>query len=189
MGLSVQHGKDAAFWLAAVLVACVLALGFPSERSVMGSLPPLAAKDLNRKHLQLPADLGAERTLALIGFDRSHAPGLDSWVQGLRLQTEPGIAWLRMPVLNDPGNASHREALEAFLMARYPNRQDRARMVPVFTDRDQFVRTAGLTSTSQPHAVVLSRSGEVLARAEGWYSEEKAQALLETLSETSVAGR
>lgn len=185
MGYSVHHGKDAVFWLAAVLLACALALGFPSERSVMGSLPPLAAKDLNHKRLQLPADLGAERTLALIGFDRSHALGLDSWVKGLRLQDEPGIAWLRMPVLNDPGNASHREALEAFLLARYPNRQDRARMVPVFTDRDQFVRAAGLTSTRQPHAVVLSRSGEVLARAEGWYSEEKAQALLETLAETT----
>lgn len=188
MGLSVQHGKDAAFWLAAVLVACVLALGFPSERSVMGSLPPLAAKDLNHKRLQLPADLGAERTLALIGFDRSHAPGVDSWVQGLRLHQQPDITWLRMPVLNDPGNTHHREALEAFLMARYPDRQDRARLVPVFTDRDQFVRTAGLTSTRQPHAVVLARSGEVLARAEGWYSADKAQALLETLSETSGTG-
>ena len=184
MGYSVQYGKDAVFWLVAVLAACVLALGFPSERSVMGSLPPLAAKDLNHKRLQLPADLGAERTLALIGFDRSHAPGVDSWVQGLRLQTEPGITWLRMPVLNDPGNTHHREALEAFLMARYPDRQDRARLVPIFTDRDQFVRAAGLTSARQPHAVVLSRSGEVLARAEGWYSADKAQALLETLAET-----
>lgn len=187
MGFSVQHGKDTAFWLMAVLAACVLALGFPSERRVMGSLPPLAAKDLNHKRLQLPADLRAERTLALIGFDRSHAAGLDSWVQGLRLQTEPGIAWLRMPVLNDPGTTHHREALEAFLMARYPDRQDRARLVPVFTDRDQFVRTAGLTSTRLPHAVVLGRSGEVLARAEGWYSEDKAQALLETLAETGHA--
>lgn len=187
MGLSAQHRKDAVFWLLAVLAACLLALGFPSERRVMGSLPPVTAKNLNQKHLQLPADLGGERTLALIGFERGHAAGVDSWVQGLRLHQQPGIVWLRMPVLNDPGNTHHREALEAFLMARYPDRQDRARLVPVFTDRDLFVRTAGLTSAREPHAVVLGRDGEVLARAEGWYSEAKAQALLETLAETGPA--
>lgn len=185
MADSLHHAKDAMFWLAAVLAACLLALGFPSERSVMGQVPPLAAKDLNHKHLQLPADLGAERTLALIGFERSHAAGVDSWVEGLRLKDTPDIRWLRMPVLNDPGNAHHREALEAFLLARYPQRQDRARLVPVFTDRDGFARAAGLTSVRQPHAVVLGRDGEVLARVEGVYSAEKAQALLETLADTA----
>ncbi len=182
MGHSLQHGKDALFWFAAVLAACLLALGFPSERSVMGSLPPLTASDLNHQRLQLPADLRADRTLLLIGFDRSHAAELDTWVRGLRLKERGDVAWLRMPVIQDPGNASHREAMEAMLTARYPLPGERARLVPVFTDRDRFVRHAGLSTSALPHAVVLGRNGEVLARVEGGFTEDKAHALRDTLA-------
>ena len=53
--------------------------------------------------------------------------------------------------------------------------------MPVFTDRADFVRAAGLVTTDQSYAVVLNRRGEVLARVEGQFDAEKARTLRETL--------
>ncbi len=54
-------------------------------------------------------------------------------------------------------------------------------MVPVFTDREAFIRAAGISSAKHASVLVLDRSGQVLARVEGPYNEDKARALRETL--------
>ena len=50
----------------------------------------------------------------------------------------------------------------------------RARLVPVFTDREAFIRAAGLSSAKHASILVLNRDGKVLARAEGSFNEDKA---------------
>ena len=173
--------KDILTWVGAVTVAMLLAFVGPSEHQLTGAVPPLAAQDLNRQPLQLPAGLPSERTLALIGFQRAHAVALDTWVRGLGLREDAQVDWLRMAVVNDPGDDQAREALQSRLQARYPNPMDRAHLVPVFTDRDAFVRAAWLPNAEQAYAVVLSRAGQVLARADGAFDEDKARALLNAL--------
>lgn len=173
--------KDILTWVGAVAVAMLLAFVGPSERQLMGAMPTLQAQDLNQQPLQLPAGLPSERTLALVGFQRAHAGALDTWVRGLGLREDAQVDWLRMAVVNDPGDDQAREALQSRLQARYPNPVDRAHLVPVFTDRDAFVRAAHLPSAEQVYALVLSRSGDVLARAEGAFDEDKARALMDTL--------
>ena len=66
-------------------------------------------------------------------------------------------------------------------MARHPADIDRSRLVPVFTDRDAFMRATGLPGNEHAWVLVLDREGKVLARAEGGFDQDKAQALRETL--------
>ena len=172
-------------WALAVLVALTLAAVTPSETHVMGHLPALSAKRLDQQPVSLPEGLPAGRTLALITFQRSHRPDLESWIDGLRLRDNPAIPWLRMAVLSDPGDPDGRSAIETRLLAHYPAAGDRARVVPVFTDRSAFIRATGLDGTEQMYAVVLSRNGEVLARVQGRFDADKAQLLRETLLEPS----
>ena len=168
-------------WLLAVSVALALASLAPNEASVMGHMPSFTARTLDRQALTVPDGLPAERTLALIAFRGTQQAHIDGWVQGLNLHGDPSIAWMRMPVLNDPGNAAARSVIEARLLRKYPADAERARLVPVFTDREQFVRSAGLNGTDQVYAVVINRRGEVLARAEGAFDVDKAKNLRETL--------
>ena len=86
-----------------------------------------------------------------------------------------------MPVLNDPGSSVARSVIETKLLRHYTADAERARLLPVFTDRDQFVRSVGLRGTDQVYAVVINRQGEVLARAEGAFDADKALNLRETL--------
>lgn len=168
-------------WLAAVSGAVLLAYATPNESSVMGRMPSFTAKRLDQQHVVLPEQLPAERTLALVAYRREQRHEIDSWVQGLRLRESEDIAWLRMPVLDDPGTEHGRRDIETRLLARHVTEADRARLVPVFTNREAFIRAAGLSGPEHASVLVLDREGKVLARVEGAYDEEKAQALRQTL--------
>jgi hypothetical protein len=168
-------------WLAAVSAALALAVIGPNESSLMGRLPVLAAKRADQPRLLLPQGLPAERTLALVAFQRSQRGEIQSWVDGLRLEEDRTISWLRMAVLNDPGNEQAREAIEARMSERLNSGTDRSRLVRVFTDREAFVRAAGLSSAEHAWVLVLNRDGKVLARAEGAFDEDKARAMRQTL--------
>ena len=168
-------------WLAAVSAALALAVAAPDESNVMGRLPTLFAKRLDQQPVVLPQQLPAARTLALVAYTREQGDEIDSWIRGLRLDEDASIPWFRMRVLNDPGNESARSAIEDKLLARHPSKTDRSRLVPVFTDREAFVRAAGVSGAEHASVLVLDREGKVLARAEGVFDEAKAQALRETL--------
>lgn len=176
-----QLGLNMLWWPLAALLALVLAVVGPNESSVMGRLPALTAKRLDQRTVVLPGGLDAERTLALIGFDRRHRAEIESWIEGLNLHHDSAIAWVRMPVLNDPGNPAERQAIESRLLSRFNSPWERARLLPLFTDREAFIRAAGLSGSEHAHAVVFNRQGEVLARVEGPFDPDKAQSLREHL--------
>ena len=67
------------------------------------------------------------------------------------------------------------------MLARHPSESARARLIPVFTDREAFIRAAGLSSADHASVLILDREGIVLARAEGRFDQDKARALRETL--------
>ena len=172
-------------WLGAAGLAFALAFAAPNEASVMGQLPTVMAQTLLRTPVAVPEGLPSERTLALITFKRGQHAEAESWINGLDLRNDPSITWMRMPVLNDPGTLTGRSAVEQKLLSHYPADNERARMVPVFTDRASFVRAAGLNGTDQAYAVVINRQGDVLARAEGQFDVAKAEALRENLKQHS----
>jgi len=172
-------------WLLAVGLAFGLAVASPNDSSVMGRLPAFMAQTLLRQPVTVPEGLPSDRTLALITFQRGQHTQVESWIQGMNLRNDPSIAWMRMPVVNDPGTLVGRSAVENRLLKHYPEDTERAKLVPVFTDRASFVRSAGLGSTDQVYAVVVNRQGEVLARVEGQFDADKAQTLRETLRQQS----
>ena len=168
-------------WLAAVVGALVLAFAGPNESSVMGRLHPVTAKRLDQQVITLPQGFTADRTLALVAFQRGQRAEIESWIDGLRLRQEQGISWLRMPVLDDPGTETARNDIHNSLLARHSTSGDKARLVPIFTNREAFIRAAGLSGTDHASVLVVNREGKVLARAEGLFDHDKAQALRETL--------
>ena len=166
-------------WFFVVAAAAVLAVATPREPGVMGRLPSVVGQLLQHK----PAVLvrGEERILALITFHRSQRKDVESWISGLQLNHDRSIPWVRMPVVNDPGDPASRAAAEDRLLARYASAQERSNLVPVFTDRAAFVQSAGLDGTDRAYVLVINRSGDVLARVAGEFDETKAQTVRDTL--------
>jgi hypothetical protein len=173
--------KSTIAWFATVVGACAMALAAPEESAVMGYLhAPVAVKRAGQMTVPLPEALPAARTLAIVAFQRHQRSEVQSWIDGLRLR-DGAIAWVKMPVLSDPGNDRERKRIEDRILARHQESGDSARVVTLFTDRDEFIRAARLSGAEHASVLVLDRDGRVLARAEGEYNEAKAQALRETL--------
>lgn len=168
-------------WAGIALAALVFAFAAPQDASVMGRLPELKAQWANQPPVAFPKGLPAERTLALVTFHRDHRKDAESWIKGLQLRDDPSIAWVRIPVVNDPKDPVLRGEVENRLMSRYASDAERLNLHPVFTDRAAFIQSTGLGNADQAHALVVNRDGEVLARVSGQYDEAKAQALLQTL--------
>jgi hypothetical protein len=168
-------------WLAAVALAIGLALASPNEASVMGQLPAFMSRTLLNQPVAVHDGQPSGRMLALINFQRGQRSQIESWIAGLNLKNDPSIAWVRMPVINDTGDSKARDAAQNRLLDHYTAETDRAKLVPVFTDRASFARAAGLNGVDQVYAVVINRNGDVLARVEGGFDPEKAQSLRETL--------
>lgn len=168
-------------WVGAIALALGFAVAAPNERGLLGKLPSLSAKRLDQVPITVPHELPSERTLVLVVFSKAHRPQAQSWVDGLGLQDDSTTPWVRMPVWDDPGDASQRGRIEKALMERYPSATDRARLVPLFTDRQAFVRAANLPGTEQPVVLVIDRTGTVLARAVGAYDPVKGAVLRQTL--------
>jgi len=166
-------------WLGAATGALVLAGAAPSETGMMGRLPRPALQRLG------PPGLPSQRVLALVGFDRRHRAEINSWIDGLRLHHDRSIPWVKMPVLEDPGTEAARQAMEGRLRATHDLPPQR--LVPVFADRDQFIRAAGLSGGDHASVLVLDRDGQVLARAEGRFDAARATAIRETLLEPWAA--
>jgi hypothetical protein len=175
-------------WIGAILAAATFAVATPTESSVMGRLPSLMVTRLDQQTIPLLAGFPAERTLALIGFNNSHRADIESWIKGLCLTRSDAIPWVRMPIVNDPGDAAGREAIETRLRTRFANDPSRASVLPVITDRAAFSRAVGLSGTDKAYAVVVNRQGEVLARVEGEFDAAKAETLRGTLKDEGVLG-
>ncbi len=168
-------------WVFAIALAVSLAVASPTESSVMGRLPPLVAKGVDRQTVALPAELPGVRTLVLVTFGADQRSDAEGWINGLQLRDSPLIRWVRMPVINDPGDEAGRTAKEERLFGHYSANADRKTLLAVFTDRPAFLRNAGLGAHDRVYAMVLNRDGEILARAEGPFDADRAEALRETL--------
>ena len=166
---------SAGVWLAAGATAFGLMLLAPNERSVMGQLPPLAAKARDQHLLALPQELPAERTLALLVFRGDQKEEVRSWIDGMRLGQDQSNPWLKVRVLPPEGNA------RAAAPAVVPPGGRPEHLLSVATNVNEFAQAMVLSGTEHAQVVVLGRDGQVLAKAQGAFDEDKARALLETL--------
>lgn len=177
-----------AAWLLAATLAFFLAFSSPTESRVMGHLPTFFSHNLKQQPVALPQGLPSDRTLALITFKRGQRQQVDgwvNWVKNLNQSSPNAVNWMRLTVVNDPGNDGARGEVWTRLLEKYPGDAERANFVPVFTDHASFVQASGVSGTDQVLALVLNRQGDVLARAEGPFDADKAQSLLETLKAKS----
>lgn len=169
--------KYASTWFAVMALALLLALASP--RHAVGRLPPQVGQTV-APQVQAAAQ-GSQRVIALVTFKREQRPEAESWIQGLQLDRSTAIPWVRMPVLADPGNEGARAQAQGRILVHYTKPEDRARLVPVITDREAFLQSTGMPDASSAYVLVLNSEGDVLARVQGAFDETKAQAVRDTL--------
>ena len=165
-------------WVLVVLVAVLLASAVPPAHPALGRLPP----DISQKIVNVPvaATRDDDRMVVLVTFKRDQRMAVESWINGLKLQDQ-SIVWVRMPVIDDPGEPALRAQAESRLMARYASPGERANLLPLITNRARFVQLTGLRDATEASVLVINRRGDVLARVAGAYDADKAAIVMDTV--------
>ncbi len=164
-----------AAFLAAILPLSTAAQSV-SPAPVIGQMPVIQAETLSERKVTLPQDLPGEKTLAVIAFESAQQTNINTWVQGLSLNTatEP---WVELPVVG-PKNRFSRALIDGGMRMGIRDEAMRNRVITLYTDRETFVQAMGFkSSTKTIYVAVINRSGQVLASVEGDYTSEKAAIL------------
>lgn len=142
-------------------------------------MPSVISEDLNYKKITVPSDLPGKKTLVIIAFQRKQQKNVDSWTQGMKL-TKSLLPWVEMPVINDPGSIG-RWFVNSGMRRGVTGTDSRAHVITVYTSKKKFLSALGITDETYVYALVVDRSGHVLAFIKGDYTPEGAQKILGAL--------
>lgn len=175
-------GRSLARWLALLPLmvwapGAAFAQALPPTAVVgLGQMPVIQAQTLAQQKLVLPQDLPADKTLALIAFEREQQANVNTWIEGLGLNTatEP---WVELPVVGPQGSFM-RAVIDNGMRMGIRDEAMRRRVITLYTDREAFVQAMGLPNGMRTiYAAIIHRSGQVLAVVPGDYTPEKAAVL------------
>jgi hypothetical protein len=134
--------------------------------------------DLNGAATEIPSGLPQARALLLLGFRHDDHAALDAWREGLGLNSRDSD-WFEVPVIG-VGNSMIRAMIVRGMRNGVTGATDRARFAPAFADAAAIAQQLGV-DPSAPAAVVVDRTGRVLAYASGAFDPAKAAALIHVL--------
>ena len=176
MGAPFIRGIAGSVVLLAASAAC---FGVHAQGNSVGKLPTTTTESLSDKSIVLPRDLPAERTLLLVAFERDQRAALATWKKGLDLAAGK-TPWIELVVVG-PQNAFVHTMIVRGLRREIAEGPTRDRIAPVFAEQTPYAQSLGLSAVSA-HALIVDRTGKVLAYADGEYSPAKAQPRLSSLT-------
>jgi hypothetical protein len=169
-----------ALWLSAFAPTMLLVNPAYSQTAAISKMPELKTETLAERELTLPKDLPGEKSLILMAFEREQQKNVDTWINGMKLADSP-IPWIETPVIN-PQNRLFRAFINGGMRRGITDEKSRERTITLYTDRLALLKAMGLPEiTTTIYAVVVDRTGNVLAKVEGDYTKEKADTLIAAL--------
>lgn len=126
--------------------------------------------------MALPGDFRADRTLAVVAFQRWHQARVDRWIARAVAAGVPPttrgvtgpipVAVVELPVLSI-GWRPVRRMIDGGMTAGIGDPDVLARTVTVYTDVAAFQRALAIPNSDDVHALVVGRDGAILARGHG----------------------
>ena len=138
--------------------------------------PPVAGRSLLGAKVALPRDSPADRTLAVVAFQRWQQERVDRWIARAvaagvppttRGATGPiPAAVVEVPVLSIQWRPVRR-FIDGGMTAGIGDPDVLARTITVYTDVAAFQRSLAIPNSDDVHALVVTRDGGILARSHG----------------------
>jgi hypothetical protein len=152
----------------------------PDGAAKQDAFPHIEVKNLADETKAFPEQFPGEKTLLLIAFEREQQDQLEDWSARLSLRAPGAPEWLELPVIDDPG-AFMRWFVDVGMKGGIDDPAVRRRVFTIYAPRQDFIRIIGLPNTTQVHLVVADRSGRILCKVSGEWSEEKEKSLKSAL--------
>lgn len=143
-----------------------------------GQFPPLQSETLNQKAVSLPQDFGGRRSILLIAYKMNQQSVVDSWLPFLNAMSAKykGVRFYELPTIGS-NIGFMRGFIDGGMRNGIADSATRDRTITLYTDVAALQASLGVSGTSTIHAVVIDRSGKVLAVVKGAYREAAAAKL------------
>lgn len=138
--------------------------------------PEVAGRTLLGAELVLPRDFPADRTLAVVAFQRWHQSRVDRWIDRAvaagvpatprGLQQPMPVAVVEVPALATQWRPVRR-FIDGGMTAGIGDPDVLARTITVYADMGAFRRALAIPSNADVWAFVVERDGSVLGRGHG----------------------
>ena len=147
--------------------------------------PVVSGSNLNRQEFEFPRDFGGELNLVIVPFQRYQQILVNTWIPTAQEMeaSYPGFIYYELPTVYEMPVIS-RTFLNEGMRAGIPDETSRERTITLYLDKESFKSALGITSEDDIHLFLVNRDGEILWQANGEFSQEKANDLLELIQNT-----
>jgi hypothetical protein len=149
--------------------------------------PVVTGYNLDRKELEFPSDFAGRVNLLFVPFLRNHQDDVDTWIptaQQIESDFE-GFIYYELPTLSSMSTL-YRTFLNEGMRAGIPDSTSRQRTVTLYLDKEQFKSALDIPSEREIYLFLVNQAGEILWRAVGGFSQEKADDLKQYLRESKL---
>ncbi len=126
----------------------------------------------------MPGGFAGDRNLLLIAFQREQQADIDTWLKRMPpvLAAHPSMRYYELPTIQK-GYKMVRFFIDNGMRGGIPDKQQRARTITLYIDKEPFKKALEIQSESTVYAVLIDKAGKVLWRESGRANESKVQAL------------
>jgi len=144
--------------------------------------PTISGSNLERRTFNLPADFEGELNLVAVAFLREHQDLIDTWAETAErlTQADSRLRFYEVPVLSE-ANGMFSFVIDGGMRAGIPSRATREATITLYTDREAFLKTAGLPGPQTIYLLLTDRSGKIFWRGQGAYTEAQGASLEEAI--------
>lgn len=144
--------------------------------------PTVSGKNLERNSFQVPGDLDGALNVLLIAFQRWHQSLVDTWVPFLQqIEEEHGaVRYYELPTIQQM-NPFSRIFINEGMRAGIPDPTARERTITLYLDKEAFREALDLPHEEDIFVLLVDRKGQVLWRASGGLTSEKAESLMSAI--------
>lgn len=146
--------------------------------------PVVSGANLDRQEFEFPRDFGAELNLVIIPFQQYQQQTVNTWLPFAQ-EVEasfPGFIYYELPTIYELPVLS-RTFINEGMRAGIPDQTARERTVTLYLDKEKFKEALNIATENDISIFLVDRKGEILWRAQGAFTQEKAEGLLETIQE------
>ncbi len=150
--------------------------------------PPVHGANLERRAFDLPQEFDGDLNLVFIAFHREQQIYVDTWIPAAKalMKRYPSLRYYELPTISRHLPFA-RWWLDGAMRADIPDRAAREATITLYLDKAAFRRELELPTEDTIYAVLVTRDGEALWRAEGAWTPEAGNSLVQVLAQRSAA--
>ena len=142
--------------------------------------PLVSGFNLDRQEYIFPQDFEGDLNLLIVPFQQYQQQIVNTWIPFAQEAeaTFPGFIYYELPTIYEMPVLS-RTFINEGMRAGIPDQTARERTITLYLDKSNFKSALDISNENDIYLFLVDRNGEILWRANGAYTQDKADSLLQ----------